>query len=179
MGHVGTLNRGEKSEEVIVYVENPLDHVTKSIELAKKWNPHAHSRLLQDIDRYNRFICEHDLPEFYDPIQTEAAQDKVDSYSFSSIFKFLSDPSNRKNCEMKDLSRETLRELTVVWLGRVVSVELLAEVIYVFLQDGMEAIKERERGMLEGKVKEFQEKVGKFVGCYVGVIPVENIKIEN
>lgn len=163
-----------------MYVENPLDHVSKAIDLARKWSSKAHnSPLLEDIDRYNRFICEHDLPEFYDPIQTEAAIDKVDSYSFSSIFKFLSDANSRKLCAMKDLSRETLKQLTVVWLGRVVSVELLAEVIYVFLQEGAEELRERERGMLDGKVKEFLEKVAKFVGCYAGVASTENIKIEN
>lgn len=53
---LGTINRGEKSDEVIVYVENPLEHVTRAIATAKSYCQ-QNSPLLESIDALNRTIC--------------------------------------------------------------------------------------------------------------------------
>ena len=78
-----------------------------------------------------------------------------------------------------------LKELTVVWLGRVVSMELLSDIIYVLLQDRNQGrtLRNKEDCLLEGKTKEFLEKVSKFVGCYCSIpepaIRPECIKLEH
>lgn len=41
------------------------------------------------LQRANEIICRNDLPEFYDPVEYELYADRVDSYSFVSIFKFF------------------------------------------------------------------------------------------
>ena len=58
---LGTINRGEKSDEVIVYVENPLEHVSRAIATTRAYCQHTYP-LLESIDALNKVICEHDLP---------------------------------------------------------------------------------------------------------------------
>ena len=73
----------------------------------------------------------------------------------------------------------------MVWLGRVVSVELLADIIWALLQDRTPAgeLHKKEDCLLEGKTKEFLEKVSKFVSCYCSIPEAanrpESIKLEN
>jgi hypothetical protein len=37
-------------------------------------------------------IAGNDLPEFYDPIESELYKDKLDSYNFTSIYNFMTTP---------------------------------------------------------------------------------------
>jgi hypothetical protein len=71
------------------------------------------------------------------------------------------------------MDSDTLKELTVVWLGRIVSTDLLVDVMWALMQERYKAsdIKNKENCLLQGKIKEFLDKIGKFVGCYC-TIPV-------
>jgi hypothetical protein len=66
------------------------------------------------------------------------------------------------------MDSDILKELTVVWLGRVVSADLLADIIWVFLQERCKPsdITNKEDCLLQGKIKEFLDKINKFIGCY-------------
>lgn len=49
---------------------------------------------LEEIVKINTIICENDLPEFYDPIEYQKYQDRVDSYNFNSIHSFFKRNNN-------------------------------------------------------------------------------------
>jgi len=38
---------------------------------------------------FNQIISDNDLPEFYDPIDTDKYPNKLDSYSYSSVQNFM------------------------------------------------------------------------------------------
>lgn len=138
-----------------MYVENPLEHVGKAIKIARSYCVNPDQRLLDSIAVLNQIICDNDLPEFYDPIQSDLTNEKVDSYSFSSIMKFLSDPENRRVCGISTLTRDILKEFAVIWLGRVVSVELLSDIIWVLLQEHLPEgqLHTKEGNLLAGRTK--------------------------
>lgn len=47
---------------------------------------------LRALKTFNRIVTQNDLPEFYDPIESALYKDNLDSYSFSSIHAFMTNP---------------------------------------------------------------------------------------
>ena len=46
---------------------------------------------MEEITTLNNIVSQNDLPDFYDPIEIHKYDDKVDSYSFASIYNYLLD----------------------------------------------------------------------------------------
>lgn len=50
---------------------------------------------LEGLKSFNRIVAQNDLPEFYDPIESELYKDNLDSYNFSSVFNFMTSADKR------------------------------------------------------------------------------------
>lgn len=88
-------------EELIVYVENPIERLQSAIAIVEEdlnrmsEGSEEKSQYLKELDNFNRIIASNDLPEFYDPIESDQYRDNLDSYNFSSIFAFMTNPEKR------------------------------------------------------------------------------------
>jgi hypothetical protein len=88
-------------EELIVYVENPIERLQSAIAIVEEdlnrmsEGSEEKSQYLKELDNFNRIIASNDLPEFYDPIESDQYRDNLDSYNFSSIFGFMTNPEKR------------------------------------------------------------------------------------
>lgn len=90
---MGTLSKKKKNEELIVYVDDPVDQLDEAIEIANQWNNSSYGSYLKNLHEFNKIVTKNDLPEFYDPIEISKYTDKLDSYNFTSIFNFFMNPS--------------------------------------------------------------------------------------
>ena len=81
---------------------------------------------LRNLKWFNRIVAENDLPEFYDPIENALYKDRLDSYSFHSIYNFMNNPENRAKFEVKYEGRDLFNKILMVWLGRILSERLLS-----------------------------------------------------
>ena len=79
----------------------------------------------------------------------------MDTYNFVSIVKFLEKPENRAKCGIFRVDLDIIRIITVVWLARIVSVSLLAEVIYVLGQERLGKGYVQEKEFFVDKSKRF------------------------
>lgn len=82
---------------------------------------------------FNRIVTHNDLPEFYDPIESDKYKDNLDSYSFSSIFNFMNSADKKAKFEIQydgnfkdNLGNSLLYKILIVWLSRILSEKLLA-----------------------------------------------------
>lgn len=83
---------------------------------------------------FNSIVLNYDLPEFYDPIEADKYTDRLDSYNFNSIFAFMTNPVMRSKHRIHFAGNELLYKIHIVWLARILSQKLLAEVIFTVLQ---------------------------------------------
>lgn len=51
---------------------------------------------LRDLQVFNRIVAQNDLPEFYDPIESDQFKDNLDSYNFTSVYNFMTNPQRRQ-----------------------------------------------------------------------------------
>lgn len=56
---------------------------------------------LRELESFNKIIAENDLPEFYDPIESDQYKDNMDSYNFISIYNFMINPEKRMKFNIK------------------------------------------------------------------------------
>lgn len=78
----------EKTEDVIVSVQDAGEQMSKALEVVKSWGL-GNEGWVERIKECNDAISLYDLPEFYDPIDYDKFSDEVDTYNFVSIIKFL------------------------------------------------------------------------------------------
>ena len=57
---------------------------------------------LAELELFNNIVVDHDLPEFYDPIEIDKYQDKLDSYNFNSIYTFMTDSTKMDKHNVKE-----------------------------------------------------------------------------
>lgn len=53
------------------------------------------------LEEFNKIIDQNDLPEFYDPIETHLYPDNLDSYSFSSVYNFMTREDMREKFNIR------------------------------------------------------------------------------
>jgi hypothetical protein len=132
------------------------------------------------LEGFNRIVAHNDLPEFYDPIESEQFKDNLDSYNFTSVYNFMTNPQRREKFDIQYegnssqyIGSTLLYKILMVWLARILSEKLLAEVIYTILQIefGNESIKEKE--LLQGKGDRLKEISEKFFQCFTEIDDLE------
>jgi len=89
---------------------------------------------MSDLLDLNEIVSKYDLPDFYDPIEIHKYTDRMDSYNFLSIYNFLTDPSKAQSHHNPEQGLCLMRKIIVLWLTRILSVSLLAEVVYTVAQ---------------------------------------------
>jgi hypothetical protein len=93
-------------EELIVYVENPLERLEKAVAVVEDWLAKSQEsseeklQYLRDLEAFNRVVAQNDLPEFYDPIESELFKDNLDSYNFTSVYNFMTSPQRRQHFDI-------------------------------------------------------------------------------
>ena len=96
----------------------------------------------------NDEVTSHDLPEFYDPRERSNLRDRLDSYDMRSIVQFF--------FSRQDQDKELLVKILISWLARIISVELLAEIIYTIVQ-AKDHKRIKEKMLLRHQSKDFLE----------------------
>lgn len=81
----------------------------------------------------------------------------MDSYNFLSIYSFLTDSTKDYLHQSPIASLYLMRKIMIIWLTRILSVPLLAEVIYTVAQIQGEEEKMEEREYLVGKTGKFKQ----------------------
>lgn len=156
-----------------MYVENPIERLQSAIAIVEEdlnrmsEGSEEKSQYLKELDNFNRIIASNDLPEFYDPIESDQYRDNLDSYNFSSIFAFMTNPEKRAKFAIRYEGPDLLNKILLVWLARILSEKLLSEVILVVLQIdfGLKPIKEKE--LLTGRGEKLREISERFFQCFV------------
>lgn len=135
---IGTLPKKKKNEELIVYVANPIEQLNLAIETMNEYKREevlmGCKLFISDLLQLNEIVSKHDLPDFYDPIEIEKYADKLDSYNFLSIYNFLTDKLKANYHKISEKNISLMRKIIVIWLARILSVSLLAEIVYTVAQ---------------------------------------------
>lgn len=139
LSYAGTL-KTKKVEELIVYVENPLERLETATMIVEDWlgksqdSSEEKLQYLRELEAFNRIVAQNDLPEFYDPIESDQFKDNLDSYNFTSVYNFMTNTQRRQLFDIRPEGTALLYKILMVWLARILSEKLLAEVIYTILQ---------------------------------------------
>jgi hypothetical protein len=84
-----------------VHVENPIERLDSAAGVVEEWlaksEDQSENKLayLRSLRAFNRVVSQNDLPEFYDPIESAAYKDNLDSYNFTSIHAFMTAADKR------------------------------------------------------------------------------------
>lgn len=154
---------------------DPIAHLESAIGLASSWDS-QYSRFYEQTSKLNEVITDNDLPDFYDPIEIHKFADKVDSFNFVSIYNYLVERVDLTQLHIEFNPTNTislLRKVLVIWLSRILSVGLLAEVIYSLAQidNRVQSIKEVE--YLCGKSGKMHILIDRYMECLALKQPVE------
>lgn len=76
---------------------------------------------MNELEKFNQKISDNDLPEFYDPIETHNYPNKLDSYSFSSVYDFMTTEDMRRQFDIKFIGKALLFKIYLCWSARMLS----------------------------------------------------------
>jgi len=78
-------------------------------------------KYLRELEVFNRIVADNDLPEFYDPIESDLYRDNLDSYNFTSIYNFMASADKRQKFGIVFEGFSLLYKIHMVWLARILS----------------------------------------------------------